>query len=63
MSLGNKQRKHPVAFHIMTKPRSAICNLDCAYCYYLSKEVSANKRWVKLWSSISGAGGSMQPVT
>jgi len=26
------------AFHIMTKPRGAICNLDCAYCYYLSKE-------------------------
>jgi len=22
----------------MTKPRGAICNLDCAYCYYLSKE-------------------------
>jgi uncharacterized protein len=26
------------AFHIMTKPRGAICNLDCAYCYFLSKE-------------------------
>jgi uncharacterized protein len=22
----------------MTKPRGAICNLDCAYCYYLAKE-------------------------
>jgi uncharacterized protein len=28
----------PPAFHIMTKPRGAICNLDCAYCYFLSKE-------------------------
>lgn len=28
----------PPAFHVMLKPRGAICNLDCAYCYYLSKE-------------------------
>lgn len=28
----------PPAFHITTKPRGAICNLDCKYCYYLSKE-------------------------
>ncbi|MBN1681640.1 MAG: anaerobic sulfatase maturase [Anaerolineae bacterium] len=28
----------PPAFHIMTKPRGAICNLDCDYCYFLSKE-------------------------
>ncbi len=25
-------------FHVMTKPRGPVCNLDCAYCYYLSKE-------------------------
>jgi len=29
----------PPAFHLMTKPRGAICNLDCAYCYFLSKEL------------------------
>ncbi len=29
----------PPAFHVMTKPRGAICNLDCEYCYYLSKEM------------------------
>lgn len=29
----------PAAFHLMTKPRGAICNLDCAYCYFLSKEL------------------------
>ena len=28
----------PPAFHLMTKPRGAICNLDCKYCYFLSKE-------------------------
>lgn len=26
------------AFHVMTKPMGAICNLDCAYCFYLEKE-------------------------
>jgi uncharacterized protein len=25
-------------FHIMIKPRGPICNLDCSYCFYLSKE-------------------------
>lgn len=25
-------------FHIMTKPTGPICNLDCAYCFYLEKE-------------------------
>lgn len=29
----------PAAFHIMLKPRGAICNLDCKYCYFLSKEM------------------------
>ncbi|MCC7353010.1 MAG: anaerobic sulfatase maturase [Anaerolineae bacterium] len=31
--------KTPSAFHVMLKPRGAICNLDCAYCYFLSKEM------------------------
>ncbi|MBM3129415.1 MAG: anaerobic sulfatase maturase [Chloroflexi bacterium] len=25
------------AFQVMLKPRGAICNLDCSYCYFLSK--------------------------
>lgn len=25
-------------FHVMAKPTGAICNLDCAYCFYLKKE-------------------------
>ena len=28
----------PNSFHIMLKPSGAICNLDCTYCYFLSKE-------------------------
>ena len=28
----------PSAFHVMLKPRGPVCNLDCAYCYYLSKK-------------------------
>jgi uncharacterized protein len=28
----------PPAFHVMAKPRGAICNLDCEYCFYLRKE-------------------------
>ncbi len=30
--------RRPPAFHVMLKPRGPICNLDCAYCFYLSKE-------------------------
>lgn len=29
----------PSAFHLMVKPGGAICNLDCTYCYFLSKEL------------------------
>ncbi len=34
----NHQSLVPPAFHIMLKPRGAICNLDCKYCYFLAKE-------------------------
>ena len=26
------------AFHVMAKPTGAVCNLDCEYCYFLSKD-------------------------
>ena len=26
-------------FHVLAKPTGAVCNLDCAYCFFLSKEV------------------------
>jgi len=29
----------PPAFHILSKPTGAICNLDCKYCFFLSKEM------------------------
>lgn len=28
----------PPPFHVLAKPRGAICDLACAYCYYLDKE-------------------------
>ena len=28
----------PRVFHVMSKPTGAICNLDCEYCFFLSKE-------------------------
>ena len=28
----------PPSFHIMVKPRGPVCNLECKYCYYLSKQ-------------------------
>ena len=29
----------PPAFHLMAKPTGAVCNLDCSYCFFLSKEM------------------------
>ena len=29
----------PRAFHVMAKPTGATCNLDCDYCFFLSKEM------------------------
>ncbi len=29
----------PPAFHLLTKPTGAVCNLDCKYCFFLSKEM------------------------
>jgi uncharacterized protein len=29
----------PAAFHVLAKPTGAICNLNCKYCFFLSKEV------------------------
>src|SRR6266545_8090371 len=32
-------RGAPPAFHLLAKPTGAICNLDCKYCFFLSKEM------------------------
>ena len=29
----------PAAFHLLAKPTGAQCNLDCDYCFFLSKEM------------------------
>src|SRR6266705_1506076 len=28
----------PSSFHVLGKPSGATCNLDCTYCFFLSKE-------------------------
>lgn len=35
---GTYRNCRPSSFHVMVKPRGSICNLDCTYCYFLSKE-------------------------
>jgi uncharacterized protein len=32
-------RGAPRAFHLLAKPTGAVCNLDCTYCFFLSKEM------------------------
>src|SRR6476619_7422606 len=29
----------PSSFHLLAKPSGATCNLDCTYCFFLSKEM------------------------
>jgi len=37
-SIGNKAYgEAPAAFHVLAKPRGAICNLACKYCFYTKK--------------------------
>jgi uncharacterized protein len=31
-------RHAPTSFHVLAKPTGAICNLDCQYCFFLSKD-------------------------
>ncbi|HSL66313.1 MAG TPA: radical SAM protein, partial [Gaiellaceae bacterium] len=33
------QAAAPRPFHLLAKPTGAVCNLDCAYCFFLSKEL------------------------
>lgn len=35
---GTHRSWRPNSFQVMVKPRGSICNLDCTYCYFLSKE-------------------------
>jgi len=38
-ALGSQARRR---FHVMVKPGGSTCNLDCKYCFYLSKETLPN---------------------
>ncbi len=41
-------RGKPISrFHVMIKPTGPVCNLDCAYCYYLSKQdlLGSDRDW------------------
>jgi uncharacterized protein len=41
MGLANSptmRRQTPGYFHVLGKPTGAVCNLDCTYCFFLSKE-------------------------
>lgn len=31
--------REPAAYHLLAKPTGPICNLDCEYCFFLSKEM------------------------
>ena len=41
MSTGSTPASYeaPLAFHLLAKPTGAVCNLDCSYCFFLSKEM------------------------
>ncbi|MFI5040921.1 MAG: anaerobic sulfatase maturase [Acidimicrobiales bacterium] len=34
----NRPLTAPASFHVLVKPSGPICNLDCSYCFFLSKE-------------------------
>jgi uncharacterized protein len=38
-AVANRPTQAPPAFHLLAKPTGAICNLDCAYCFFLDKEL------------------------
>ena len=36
---GSGPRRLLTAFHLLVKPTGAVCNLDCSYCFFLSREM------------------------
>jgi uncharacterized protein len=34
----SNQGNGPAYFHVLAKPTGAVCNLNCTYCFFLSKE-------------------------
>jgi uncharacterized protein len=39
MTLHMTSSQRPAQFHLLAKPTGAVCNLDCKYCFFLSKEM------------------------
>jgi uncharacterized protein len=39
MALHMTSSQRPAQFHLLAKPTGAVCNLDCKYCFFLSKEM------------------------
>jgi uncharacterized protein len=39
MSMVTVPKNAPPGFHLLVKPTGAVCNLDCKYCFFLSKEM------------------------
>ncbi|MEK7410721.1 MAG: anaerobic sulfatase maturase, partial [Actinomycetota bacterium] len=37
MSLDSPPVNSPSSFHVMAKPSGSTCNIDCTYCFFLSK--------------------------
>jgi hypothetical protein len=46
----------PLAFHVMAKPTGAVCNLDCEYCFFLSKEMLYPGSRVRMAADLIGDG-------
>jgi uncharacterized protein len=38
MSTAERPAAAPPSFHLLAKPTGAVCNLDCTYCFFLSKD-------------------------
>ena len=38
LASGDRPSTAPASFHVLAKPSGPICNLDCEYCFFLSKE-------------------------
>jgi uncharacterized protein len=43
------------AFHVMSKPTGAVCNLDCEYCFFLSKEQLYPDSGFRMTPEVQGA--------
>lgn len=38
LSADTRPENSPPCFHLLAKPSGSTCNIDCTYCFFLSKE-------------------------